>query len=53
MKCDYCDKLPLYQCPHALMCEKHMREHFEVYDKCKTKDFNLFWDNNGIKHMKG
>jgi hypothetical protein len=39
------------------MCEKHMREHFEVYDNCKTKDFigieyDLFWDNNGMKHIK-
>ena len=57
MKCDYCNNQSLYQCSHALMCEKHKNEHFKIYDKCKKSEFigieyDVFYDSNGIKHIK-
>ena len=33
-----CKHLGLYKCSHHLMCEKHMREHFIVYDRCMRID---------------
>jgi hypothetical protein len=39
---DKCSSQVLYQCSHARMCEKHMREHFKVYDNCRSYESRLF-----------
>ena len=39
---DNCHHQVLYQCSHSRMCEKHMREHFLVYDNCQSYEARKF-----------